>query len=120
MSDLRRAALLVGALALLAAGAWAGAWESDRRLTFGPGQSLTSYNFARSVAAEPDGRVHVVWYDDRGGSSQIYTKRSLDHGVTSWVPTVEVAGEAVHVAWVDTQDGNEEEYYRRSIDGGRT
>jgi len=237
VSGLRRTAFLVGALALLGAGAWAGTWEPDRRLTFGPSQSLTSYNFARSVAAEPDGRVHVVWYDNRGGSSQIYTKRSLDHGATwekdlllspgfelaeypaiassgqtvlvvwhgrlsgatsfdvflrrsldggrswgpvaaltashlaaysavalsgltaqivwgdgrsgftevftrhssdggaswgeerqvsaghraaSWVPTVEVAGEAVHVAWVDTQDGNEEEYYRRSTDSGRT
>lgn len=233
------AALLLGGLALLAGarGAAAGAWEPDRRLTADPGRSLTTYNFARSVAAEPDGRVHAVWYDDRSGSSQIYTRRSLDRGATwekdrllspgfdqaehpaiassgqtvlvvwhgrkpgatsfdvflrrsldggrswepaaaltashaaahsavalsgltaqvvwgdtrsgltevltrhssdggaswgeerqlsagrraaSWVPTVEVAGEAVHVAWVDTQDGNEEEYYRRSTDAGRT
>jgi hypothetical protein len=245
VSGPRRAALVVAALAVLA-GALAGArvaapapgaWEPDRRLTVDPGHSLTTYNFARSVAAEPDGRVHAVWYDDRGGSFQIYTKRSLDHGATwesdhllspgfeeaehpaiassgqtilvvwhgrlpgatgvdvylrrshdggrswepvtaltashgaancavalsgqtaqivwgdgrsgftevltrgssdggaswggerqlsagrraaSWVPTVEVAGEAVHVAWVDTQDGNEEEYYRLSTDAGRT
>lgn len=249
MSGPRRTALVVGlavgALAVLAgalAGARAaapapGAWEPDRRLTVDPGHSLTTYNFARSVAAEPDGRVHAVWYDDRGGSFQVYSKRSLDHGANwesdrllspgfevaehpaiassgqtvlvawygrlpggtgvdvylrrsrdggrswepvtaltashgaancavalsgltaqivwgdsrsgftevltrgssdggaswggerqlsagsrtaSWVPTVEVAGEAIHVAWVDTQDGNEEEYYRRSTDAGRT
>ncbi len=237
----RTAVLLVGGLALLAGAGGAapasGDWEPDRRLTVDPGRSLTTYNFARSVAAEPDGRIHAVWYDDRSGSSQIYIRRSVDHGTiwetervlstgfdqaehpaitssgqtvlvvwhgrrpgtasfdvflrrsldggrtwepaaaltashaaahsavaldgltaqvvwvdtrsglsevrtrhssdggaswgkerqlsagrraNSWVPTVEVAGDAVHVAWVDTQDGNEEEYYRRSTDAGRT
>jgi hypothetical protein len=238
----RTTAALLGGLALLAAArgeaaAPAAAWEADRRLTFDAAHSYTTYNFARSVAAEPDGRVEVVWYGDRSGSFQVYTRRSRDHGATwegdqllsagfdvaehpaiassgqtvlvvwqgnepgsvgvdvfvrrsldggeswepaealtashqaghpsiaiagemaqvvwgearsgftevvtrhsanggaswegarqlsagraanSWVPTVELAGEAVHVAWVDTQDGNEEEYYRRSTDAGRT
>src|SRR5262245_38998743 len=65
-----------------AAAASRGAWGADRRLTNDPGQSLTTFNFARDVAADADGRVHVVWYDDRGGSFQVYTKRSLDRGGT--------------------------------------
>jgi len=50
-------------------------WSAERRLTFGPGAKQTNYNFARSVAAGPDGQVHAVWFDDRSGISQVYTKR---------------------------------------------
>ncbi|MBI2838313.1 MAG: hypothetical protein HYX75_08370 [Acidobacteria bacterium] len=62
-----------------------GGWTPDRRLTFDPGASRLSPNFAWSVAADAGGRVHVVWYDDRAGTSQVYYKRSPDQG-TSWGP----------------------------------
>jgi hypothetical protein len=65
-------------------------WSAERRLTFGPGAKQTNYNFARSVAAGPDGQVHAVWFDDRSGISQVYTKRSLDGGVT-WQPDVQLS-----------------------------
>ncbi|MBI4512853.1 MAG: hypothetical protein HY702_01980 [Gemmatimonadetes bacterium] len=60
-------------------------WSRDARLTFDPGPSQLSFNFAWSVAAEGVGRVHAVWYDRRGAASQIFYRRSEDGGAT-WEP----------------------------------
>jgi hypothetical protein len=129
----------VGGFALVAAALVAtpapGDWEADRRLTFDSGRSLTTYNFARSLAAEPDGRVQAVWYDDRGGSFQVYTQRSLDHG-HSWEealhlsqgfelaehPAIASSGQTVLVAWHGREPGAQgfEVFLRRSTDGGRS
>jgi hypothetical protein len=133
------AALALGSFVLLAAPGVAapvpGAWEADRRLTFDAGRSFTTYNFARNVAAEPDGRVQVVWYGDRSGSFQVYTKRSLDHGAT-WEadqllsagldfaehPAIASSGQTVLVAWHGKEPGTAglDVFLRRSLDGGRS
>ncbi len=133
------AALALGGLVLLAAprraAAAPGAWEADRRLTFDGAQSFTTYNFARSIAAEPDGRVEVVWYGDRSGSFQVYTRRSLDHGAT-WEadqllsagfdlaehPAIASSGQTVLVVWHGQESGSEglDIFLRRSLDGGRS
>jgi hypothetical protein len=133
------AALLLGAGALLAGAAHAadaaGGWEADRRLTVDPGPSLTTYNFARSVAAGPDGRVEVVWYDDRGAGPQVYTRRSLDHGAT-WEterllsagferaehPAVAASGATVLAVWHGQEAGEPglDVHLRRSTDGGQS
>ena len=65
-------------------------------------------------------RIHVVWSDDRGGSTDVWTNRSLDGGVT-W-PTADIRidddatgaradhpsicchGESVYVAFLDDRD----------------
>lgn len=112
----------------------AAAWEPDQRLTSDPGISWTSYTSARCLAAGPGGRLHAVWFDDRDGSYEIYTKHSTDCG-TNWEadarltdnaadqyhPAVAVADSVVHVVWWDERNGlNSEIYYKRSIDNGAT
>ncbi|HEY3251534.1 MAG TPA: T9SS type A sorting domain-containing protein [Ignavibacteria bacterium] len=101
-------------------------WEADIRLTIN--SALSAYP---SVAVSGS-VVHVVWYDERDGNSEIYFKRSTNGGVSwgadirltnnpanSGSPSVSVSGSAVHVVWVDYRDGaNGEIYYKRSTNGG--
>ncbi len=100
-------------------------WGPDTRLTNAAGFSWWS-----SVAVSGS-QVHVVWMDDRDGNFEIYTKRSLDGGVTwspdvrltneaatSRFPSVAASGSIVNVTWQDTRDGNAEIYTKRSTDGG--
>jgi hypothetical protein len=100
-------------------------WGVDTRLTNYPGYSL-----APSVAVSGN-NIHTVWYDQRDGNGEIYTKRSTDNGVTWGVDTrltnnpsfsgqnsVAVSGSNVHVVWNDTRDGNYEIYYKHSTDNG--
>lgn len=109
-------------------------WEPARRLSTDSAPSLLTYNFARSLAADGSGRVHAVWYVAREGRSQVYTKRSTDHGVT-WGkdvrlsessepdehPAVAVSGPNVYVVWHGIRDGHSfDVFFKRSIDGGLT
>ena len=110
-------------------------WGSDVRLTNDPGASMTTYNFAHDVAVGADHAVHVVWYDDRDGTAQVYYKRSLDGG-TSWEadrrliadtsatrlnPAVAASGETVYASWHEVRtDGGYYVAVARSIDGGTT
>ncbi len=105
----------------------------EQRLTFDAGASLLSYNFARAIAANADGRVHLVWYDNREGVAQLYYKRSLDGGRT-WEPeqrlaacdvaqenpAVAVNGASVYVVWHSRQDARFKVWFKRSTDGGTT
>jgi hypothetical protein len=86
---------------------------------------------ARSIAAGPAGCIHVVFYDHRTGSDQIYYKRSVDSGST-WSPdtllsngagrksepAVAASGGFVHTVWED--GANTAICYRRSTDTGLT
>jgi hypothetical protein len=106
-------------------------WGHDRRLTNDSGDSLLSFNFARSLAADDAGRAHVVWYDNRDGQSQIYYKSSADGGST-WAPDLRLSPHAVkqehpaiavsrdniYIVWHDTRDGGFNIYLKRSTDGG--
>jgi len=102
-------------------------WGTDTRLTNNP---AASYSSSVTVSGS---LVHVVWYDSRDGSWEIYYNRSTDGGL-SWgtdirlttnpafsaFPSVTASGSIVHVVWYDERDGNgwEEIYYNRSTDGG--
>lgn len=100
-------------------------WGSDIRLTNNAASSVyPSISVSGSV-------LHVVWYDDRDGNTEIYYKRSSDAGLSwgpekplsnnsasSYNPSVAVSGSNVNVTWVDTRDGNKEIYYIHSTDGG--
>jgi len=108
-------------------------WEPERRLTADPGDSLITFNFARSIAADESGGIHIVWYATRDGSPQVYYKRSADGGV-SWGsderlsesaapsehPAIAVSGSAVLVAWHGMRPGGLDVFFKRSTDGGTT
>ncbi len=77
--------------------------------------------------------MHVVWYDTRDGTPQIYYKRSKDNGIT-WGPEIRLSpnpspqeqpaiaadGRSVYVVWHDMRSGYRDVYLRRSVDGGET
>lgn len=111
-------------------------WEPEIRLTNSIGKSNTSYNNAKSVAANGN-TVHVVWIDKRNPilPSAIYYKRSTDAGIT-WstdtamynlnygfcdFPNIAVSGSFVHIIWLAKYSlGNYHIGYRRSTDAGIT
>ena len=107
-------------------------WQPDIRLTNSSGNSSTTENNVWSVAVYGD-TIHVIWYDDRDGNTEIYYKRSTDGGISwgsdirmtnnsanSTNSAISVSGSTVHVVWQDDRDGNFEIYYKRSIDAGVT
>ncbi|MDO9258153.1 MAG: T9SS type A sorting domain-containing protein [Bacteroidales bacterium] len=111
-------------------------WQSDVPLTNDPGSSqMDGLPNAHCIASSGD-TVHVVWKDNRDGTSnEIYYKRSVDGGLswspdtrisnnvfTSTAPSLSVSGSVVIIVWSDKRDGiydnNYEIYYSRSTDGG--
>lgn len=76
--------------------------------------------------------VHVVWSDERGGST-VYYNRSLDGGSTwlradlridtgagqvSSIPSIAVAGTSVYVIWEDDRSGSSSVHFNRSLNAG--
>ena len=102
-------------------------WGADRRLTNNIENSF--YPFVTAFGSN----LHLVWYDLRDYSEQVYYKRSTDDGI-SWgtdirltyntpyalSPSITFNGLNVHVVWDDYRNGNDEIYYKRSTDGGIT
>ncbi len=102
-------------------------WGMENRLTK---DSFDSYYPAIAMSGN---NVHLVWWDTRDGSKQVYYKRSTDAGgawdpdlrlstdsVFSVYPSIAVQDSLVHVVWYDRRDLNEEIYYKRSTDNGTT
>lgn len=100
-------------------------WGTDTRLT-----NDTSSSEHPTIAISGS-NVHVVWYDNRNGNSEIYYKRSTNAGLSwgadtrltnnseiSLHPTVAVSGSNLHIGWQEYRDGNAEIYYKRSTDAG--
>jgi hypothetical protein len=109
-------------------------WGPDVNLTSDPASQVVTYNFAWSIAADQDGRVHVVYYDLRGGAAEIGYRRSLDSG-SSWQPAVALtpvdgspshhpsvatAEGRVYVCWHEQTPEGFRVLFRRSLDGGAT
>ena len=129
-----RVCVLSVLLFCLVASAFAG-WEPTARLTTSDSATHNSMTPARSIAAGPTGFIHVVFYDNRTGSQQVYYKRSVDSGST-WSadtllsngtgfkaePAVAASGGCVHAVWEDRDSGvyNAGILYRRSTDAGVT
>jgi len=100
-------------------------WSSDSRLT-----NNASGSFEPSIGMSVQ-TIQVVWKDHRDGNTAIYTKYSVDGGI-SWSndmrltdnsaisenPTIAVSGQFVHVVWMDRRFGNTEIFYIRSTDKG--
>src|SRR5262245_48842741 len=94
----------------------AGGWSEERVLSSGSGPVDLAYNFARAIAADNAGRVHVVWYERRDGKECACYRRSTDSGQT-WedvvglsdtsepmphdpvLPAVATSGNDVFVVW---------------------
>jgi hypothetical protein len=101
-----------------------GAWGPDIQLTSTGSGALTSRPNGRCLAVDGSDNVHIVWYDYRHGSAEIYYRM---HDGAAWGPeerltesdrvaeypcvAVDVHGQ-VHVAWTDFRDGNWEIYYK--------
>lgn len=108
-------------------------WEPAFQLTDN-GSAMVAKSW--SISASFGGIVHVTWVDTSAGSTQIFYKRSQDHGIT-WEagrcltktpghpenPSVSIAGvmnPVTHIIWDDDRDSNKEIYYKRSSDWGIT
>jgi hypothetical protein len=108
-------------------------WLADQRLTFDPAASQLSFNFAWCIAADAAGRIHVAWFDERDGNSQVYYKRSPNGGQT-WEadvrlsqntgvaaqPAIAASGNSVYVVWHESRYGGSDIYFKSSADGGLT
>jgi hypothetical protein len=116
--------LIAASVVLLAASAHA-AWLPDQRLTQDPAASRLSGSGARCVAADQLGNVHLVWYDSRNITPQIYYKRfdgalwSPDQQVTAAPASAtnpclaaDSAGN-LHLVWQDGRGSDFEIYYKR-------
>ena len=104
-------------------------WSTSKRLTWTSGGS-----YLPVIAVDSSDNLHVVWYDDTPGNSEIYYKKSSNGGAT-WTPSqrltwtsgysscpviaVDASGN-LHVVWSDETPGNAEIYYVNSPDGGTT
>jgi len=106
-------------------------WTPDLRLTGGPGEPGLSFNFARTIAADQGGAVHVVWFDSRNGVAQIHYKQSMDGGriwspdiplsqspIGAVHPTIAVDGPDLYVAWHDFRLGRPDIFLRHSRNRG--
>ena len=105
-------------------------WGADKRVT-----TNTAVSNYPSVSVSGS-NVHLVWFDERDGGTEIYYNHSTDSG-TTWAtdfrltsdsarstdPCVAVSGSTVHVLWTDARDngptynGNYEIYYKRHPSG---
>src|ERR1041384_6568181 len=109
-----------------------GQWQADVRLTNDPAHSITASDNSWCIASSGS-VVHIVWFDFRDVTREIYYKRSTDDGL-SWssdtrlsdltfdseYPSVTVNGQNVYVAWDDARNGAANIYFKRSTDGGQT
>src|SRR4051794_921515 len=57
-------------------------WSDERVLSTGAGPVDLAFNFARAIAADGAGRVHVAWYERRDGKECACYRRSPDAGKT--------------------------------------
>jgi hypothetical protein len=105
-------------------------WESDVRLTDNSAESYVSRGNAWSIAADAN-TIHAVWWDNRDGNYEIYTKRSTDGGTVwgadtrltnnsavSGSSSIRASGGIVHVVFNDNRTGMWPLYYKRSTDNG--
>jgi len=97
-------------------------WSASRRLTWTGGGSRDI-----SLAVDSGDALHMAWYDDTPGASEIYYKRSTDGGSTwgvaqrvTWTsdtsstPALAIGSDnALHLIWEDMTPGNWEIYYKK-------
>jgi hypothetical protein len=98
-------------------------WGSDMRVTSASGSSESPV-----IVLGGQGRIFLVWVDNRDGNKEIYFKCSENDGAT-WNPdtrltynispsdyphiAVSPSKDAIYVAWNDDRDGQSEAYFKR-------
>lgn len=128
------------AMVLCAAGAMPGVADiaaAEQQLSSGQGTARLAYNFARTIAVDGHGGIHVVWSAQDQAGRRVSYVRSLNGG-TIWepettltanaiatsedplLPTVAASGKDVFVAWHEVRDGKPAVVFRRSADQGAT
>ncbi len=105
----------------------------DNGVTWETGRSITPVTSQFATLAVSGSIIHVVYADFRFGNElpMIFYTRSLDNGtswqtevplaetLSSWYPSVAVAGSHVTAAWLDNRNGDiAEVYFKESLDGG--
>lgn len=123
------AALLAVNVVALAAGA--DGWQPHRKLSAGAGEASLAINFARAIAADDAGNVHVVWFQQTARVSHVLYRRSTDGGRSwqravrlspagSWAerPAIAAAGARLFVVWHVRDGRGHDVFLRRSGDGG--
>lgn len=108
--------------------------NAEQQLSSGPGLSRTTFNFARSIAADDFGRVHAVWHTTKAGRSHVHYRRSTDDGETWHAgarlsaedgtnehPSIAASGDDIFVVWhsVDAERKHRVSL-RQSSDGGKS
>jgi hypothetical protein len=102
-------------------------WSAAKRLTWNAGGSWSPV-----IAVDSFDNLHVVWYDEAAGNSEIYYKKSTDGGATwttsrrlTWNSGLSLSpnlaldsADSLHLVWEDGTPGNYEIYYMRSTDYG--
>ena len=97
-------------------------WSSAQRLTWTGGGS----RYIATAIDSGDG-LHIAWYDDTPGASEIYYKSSADGGTTwgvaqrlTWTsdtsshPALAIeSNDTLHIVWEDQTPGNWEIYYKK-------
>jgi hypothetical protein len=102
-------------------------WGADKRVTMDA--SVSNYPSVAVFGSD----VHLVWFDERDGNTEIYYNHSTDNGATwatdirltndaarSTDPCIALASSTIHVLWTDARDdvppydGNYEVYYKRA------
>ena len=101
-------------------------WSTAKRLTWNSGSSHYP-----AVAVDSGDAVHVVFYDDTPGNSEIYYRKSPDGGATwsalkrlTWTPyasySPDIAIDSKDIIYLVCEDyspGYSEVYYRESLGG---
>lgn len=106
-------------------------WKPEVRLSDGRAAARVTFNFVRSIAADGEGGLHAVWWDERDGASRVHYRRgrggdwredvvlSADDARAQH-PAVAAAGRRVYVAWHELAGAQPDVVIRVSADGGAT
>lgn len=111
--------------------------SADGGLTWSAPAPVTTqaHNACDPALGAANGRLHLVWADDRSGAFQVYYKVRTNGGASwslpralsastpgagAWRPDVDVSGGVLTLVWEDYRDGTGEVYARRSMDSGAT
>ena len=82
-SCMKTIGLVICLLGFVTMGSAQHVWMPDTRLTYDDSTSYFSYPTQWAISADTFSRVHVVWFDTRGGyPSEVYYKRSTNNGTT--------------------------------------